>query len=93
MPLKGISREKIPWYPSIDADKCDGCRECLVFCPNGVYAWNSENNRPEVANPFLCTVGCNGCQPICPQKAISFPDLQEISAVIAKLRQEDNERS
>ncbi|MGM0366814.1 MAG: hypothetical protein ACQEP5_09845 [Actinomycetota bacterium] len=33
----------------------------------------------EVQNPYNCTIGCNGCEPVCPRKAISFPSLDVIT--------------
>lgn len=37
MVFSGIPREKIPWFPIIDYDKCVGCQECFNFCGNGVF--------------------------------------------------------
>jgi len=61
------------WYPTIDYDKCEGCFECIQFCPNGVYLQRIGNNRPIVANPDNCIDGCKGCETICADAAISFP--------------------
>lgn len=33
-----IPREKIPWYPRIDYDKCIDCLSCVNFCPHDVYS-------------------------------------------------------
>ncbi len=68
-------REKIPWYPSVDLERCSGCRTCYEFCANEVYEWDEEENRPVVVHPYECIVGCTGCYPQCPNEAISFPPL------------------
>jgi NAD-dependent dihydropyrimidine dehydrogenase PreA subunit len=81
-----ISRKKIPWFPTIDTSKCDGCGACFKFCHTHVYDWDEERQRPLITNPFSCVLGCSGCQPICERGAIFFPDLEEIAALIRRLR-------
>jgi NAD-dependent dihydropyrimidine dehydrogenase PreA subunit len=83
---KRVPREKIPWHPTVDAEKCTGCRVCFEFCRPGVYEWDDDDNRPKVARPLECLVGCNGCEPQCPAGAVSFPDAGAISELIRKLR-------
>jgi NAD-dependent dihydropyrimidine dehydrogenase PreA subunit len=68
---KGIERDKIKWFPTIDYDKCTGCMACLEKCSHNVYS--EENGKPKVKNPNNCVVGCTGCDEVCPQKAISHP--------------------
>lgn len=69
---RGISREQVPWYPSVYEDMCDGCGKCLSFCPNDVFDWG-EGNRVLIVEPFNCLVGCDACVKVCPRGAISFP--------------------
>ncbi|MCX6572271.1 MAG: 4Fe-4S binding protein [Candidatus Aminicenantes bacterium] len=88
MPSKPIPRDKIPWYPSVDESKCNGCQVCFQFCQQGVYTWDEVNNRAKVTRPFNCIVGCSGCLGLCPVAAISFPDIDAINEVIRKLREE-----
>lgn len=88
MTAKRIPREKIPWYPRIRAEACNGCRVCFEFCQHSVYAWEEATDRPVVERPFSCLVGCRGCEPKCPAGAISFPDDETISDLIKKLREE-----
>ena len=88
MTVKPVPREKIPWYPSIDEEKCDGCRVCFQFCQHGVYLWDEKKNIAKVMQPFQCVVGCNGCQSLCAQGAISFPDLDAVHEIIRRLREE-----
>lgn len=69
--MPAILREKIPWFPVIDYEKCVGCRECFNFCQNGVYEWDEENDRPKIVNPYNCVVGCSACITLCAGEAIN----------------------
>jgi len=84
----GIPREKIPWRPTVDPDKCIGCGECLSTCPNEVYVMNEELGRVEVVNPGNCVVLCDKCAEFCEQGAISFPDVRETKKLLLKLAKE-----
>ncbi|MCX6568057.1 MAG: ferredoxin family protein [Candidatus Aminicenantes bacterium] len=88
MPSKPIQRERIPWYPSLDEAKCNGCQVCFRFCQHGVYTWDEKTNTAKVTRPFSCIVGCSGCLSLCPVGAISFPDIDAVNEVIQKLREE-----
>jgi len=81
-----VPREKIPWFPAIDAGRCTGCLACLDFCPRGVYAGGPEKRIIRVERPYECVVGCSNCRGVCPAGAISFPDLEEITVLIRTLR-------
>ena len=83
-----LPREKIPWFPSIDSDLCKGSKECLTFCPSNVFTWDEAGARTMVANPYSCTVGCSNCVRICPNEAITFPDMEELAATLKRLRSE-----
>jgi NAD-dependent dihydropyrimidine dehydrogenase PreA subunit len=74
---RGILREEIPWFPTIDAEKCIGCRECLTICKNGVLAFDETSQKSKVVNPYSCVVECRTCARLCPSDAISFPDADE----------------
>ncbi len=81
----GVDRLKIPWWPRIDYDKCNGCDgeyDCLKFCPHRVYKPLDDPKRIEVENPYNCVVFCKACQKMCPQDAISFPEKSEILKLI-----------
>lgn len=86
-PYMGIPRDKIPWCPQIDTEKCVGCGDCLETCPNGVFIMNGEG-KAEVTNPENCVVLCDKCAKFCPQDAISFPDKEETKRLIKKLLSE-----
>jgi NAD-dependent dihydropyrimidine dehydrogenase PreA subunit len=83
-PNASIPREEIPWYPTIDPEKCTNCGACKEFCPNGVYAEGKPNM--EVVLPFQCVVGCSGCISICTPQAISFPTDESLIANLRALR-------
>ena len=72
---KGVPREQVPWYPTVDAAKCKGCKECFNFCSHKVYAWDAKNNKTLVAQPYYCVVGCSSCMGLCKEEAISCPPL------------------
>ena len=68
--------EWVPWFPVIDYDRCQDCRQCLQFCLFGVYA-AQEGGKVRVARPENCKTGCPACARICPQAAIIFPKYVE----------------
>ena len=87
-PEKKIPREEIPWYPTIDPNKCTGCGTCVDFCHHAVYS--TEGDKAKVSNPFGCVVGCTGCLSKCPEGAISFPDQKEFIETLRKVRERHN---
>jgi NAD-dependent dihydropyrimidine dehydrogenase PreA subunit len=88
MAMGPIPREKIPWFPTVDTDKCVGDQECVEFCKNEVFEWDAANGHPLVKNPYNCVVGCSACANICSSGAISFPSVEQIREVIRELREE-----
>ena len=80
----GIPREEIDWSPTIVTDRCVGCGLCATSCGRGVYAFDYETNRPVVAAPQMCMVGCTTCATICTQDAIEFPSQGYIRQIIKK---------
>jgi len=76
---RGHPRETIPWYPTIYADRCDGCGACLRFCAFGVYAATGDS-KVEVVKPFKCVVGCSACARVCKPGAIAFPPPEALQA-------------
>ena len=67
----GISRQEIPWYPTVNAETCIGCELCYVTCGRNVF--EMRDRKSIVAHPFQCMVGCNTCAIVCPVEAIGFP--------------------
>lgn len=79
----GIPREEIPWFPTIDYEKCTSCGVCAEFCKRGVYTMD---DAPKVTDPYRCVVSCTGCKGQCKEGAISFPTLIELREVMKELR-------
>ncbi len=79
---KGIPRERIPWFPSVDLEKCVGCRTCFEFCSHGVYGWDDAASVPTVVEPYHCVVGCSNCAHQCEEEAISFPPLTILKSFV-----------
>jgi NAD-dependent dihydropyrimidine dehydrogenase PreA subunit len=65
----------VPWFPVLDYDRCSQCRQCLSFCPFGVY--ELEEKRVVVRHPTKCKNNCPACARICPQVAIVFPKVKD----------------
>jgi len=79
---KGIPRNKIDWFPSINYDKCISCMTCVNFCTHGVYA--EKCGKPKVVKPKNCVVGCTGCDHVCKQKAVSHPPKSYLRKLMKK---------
>ena len=72
-PWHGIPRQEIDWHPTVMTDRCVGCGLCVTSCGRQVYGFDYESNRPVVANPDHCMVGCTTCATVCIQDALEFP--------------------
>lgn len=88
MAKPAIPREKIPWFPTINADLCIGDQDCINFCKNNVLAFDEDTFKVFVVNPYNCVVGCDSCAKICPQEAIQFPSQDALRAALRRLRSE-----
>ncbi|MHA1804130.1 MAG: 4Fe-4S dicluster domain-containing protein [Promethearchaeota archaeon] len=84
----GVPRNKIPWWPTIDYEKCNFCLECAKFCPHDVYEETDDEKRKLIIkNPYNCVVFCRACTKACSLDALSFPDKREITKLIKELRE------
>jgi NAD-dependent dihydropyrimidine dehydrogenase PreA subunit len=81
---RGIPREEIQWFPTIDEEKCIGCKSCVEFCPNDALEFDEAAGKARVKNPYNCVVECKACAKLCPGDAIEFPDEGEFSKFIRK---------
>ena len=85
--VMGVPRKKIPWWPTIDYNKCNFCMECDKFCPHDVYARiDNEKKKLIIKNPYNCVVFCRACAKTCAPDALIFPEKREITKLIKKLR-------
>jgi NAD-dependent dihydropyrimidine dehydrogenase PreA subunit len=80
---KGIPRDEIDWFPTVDLAKCSRCKICTDNCPHNTYDWK---DKPIVARPYNCVVGCMGCANNCPEDAITFPTLVWLRDELVRLR-------
>ena len=85
---KGIPRNKIPWGPTIDYEKCIRCGKCVDYCKLGAYEFIEDHGekKPIVKNPDACVIFCTGCEEQCPAGAIRHPSKEETERIIDKLR-------
>jgi NAD-dependent dihydropyrimidine dehydrogenase PreA subunit len=84
-----IPREEIPWFPTIDYEKCTGCLTCIKidkYAGHNVYETEGNPPRPVVKNPYSCVVGCQTCAKMCPNNAITFPSAEELRKTLKELR-------
>jgi MinD superfamily P-loop ATPase len=79
--LAGYPREKVNWFPTIDASKCVKCGMCMN-CGKNVYDWTERG--AVVARPFTCVIGCTTCANLCLGEAISFPDINYVRELYKK---------
>ncbi len=57
---------------SIDAEKCEGCEECVNNCPVGALAM--KDGKGFVAQADLCE-GCETCVSVCPSGAVTLSEM------------------
>jgi NAD-dependent dihydropyrimidine dehydrogenase PreA subunit len=55
------------FIPTVDADKCEGCEECVDVCPVEVFEMVDEKSVPVNAEECL---GCESCVEVCEEDAI-----------------------
>lgn len=86
----GIPRNKIPWYPTIDYEKCVTCGKCVEYCHMKVFETQEDEGKQKtiVSTPNGCVVTCTGCDTICPTRAIKHPSKKEFLTKIKELRKE-----
>ena len=85
----GVPRGQIPWFPTIDYDKCNFCMDCDTFCPHHVFERREDERKLAVANPTNCVVFCRACAKACGPDAISFPSKPETIALIKRIREQE----
>jgi NAD-dependent dihydropyrimidine dehydrogenase PreA subunit len=85
---EGVPRNKIPWAPKINYDKCITCGKCVGYCHMKVFAFEekAEKKRTAVKNPNRCVMFCRGCEDVCPVNAITHPSEKKTQKIIEKLQ-------
>jgi len=66
--LKDVSSWRV-FQPVIDMEKCLGCKNCWLYCPETAIKWTDEN-QPEI--DWRKCKGCGICVNECPVQAIEF---------------------
>lgn len=46
----GAHRDKIPWHPTIDYNKCVSCGTCVEYCKLGVYDVVEEQGKKKTGS-------------------------------------------
>ena len=90
----GVPREKIPWFPTIDYDKCNYCMECDKFCPHQVFE-RREAERAETrgGQPEQLRGVLPRLRKTCGPDALAFPEKPAIVAMIKTIREEAKEHA
>lgn len=70
--LKDVSSWRV-FQPVIDMDKCTGCKNCWIYCPETAIKWTDEN-KPEIE--WRKCKGCGICVNECPVGAIEFKKVE-----------------
>ncbi len=56
----------------IDAEKCEGCGECVDNCPAEVL--EMKDDKAVVVDPDEC-LGCESCVSVCPNGAVTLNEV------------------
>jgi NAD-dependent dihydropyrimidine dehydrogenase PreA subunit len=55
----------------LDPDKCDGCEQCLWYCPVDVF---DMSHKASPVRPQNC-LGCGTCVAVCKSNAITLTEI------------------
>jgi len=54
---------------------------------SGIFSTGALEIKVVVKNPYNCVIGCQGCQKVCEQDAISFPSRDWLKQRLRELRE------
>ena len=57
---------------TVDAEKCEGCEECVDICPNDVFQMTGDKSTPDAGGE--CE-DCESCLGVCPTDAITIAEM------------------
>jgi NAD-dependent dihydropyrimidine dehydrogenase PreA subunit len=63
---------KMAFNPTVDAEKCEGCEECVEVCPVEVFEIQDGKSVPVNAEECL---GCESCVEVCEPGAITVEEV------------------
>jgi len=55
----------------VDSERCDGCEECIKFCPCDVFDFS---HKAIPVRPQNC-LGCRTCEAVCKSKAVIITEI------------------
>jgi NAD-dependent dihydropyrimidine dehydrogenase PreA subunit len=71
---KGLAKRAVAVEIMVDPEKCDGCRDCVLICPLGVYEVQKVGGRARAVPVDIescCGVTCKQCAIFCKNSAIT----------------------
>lgn len=70
-------------FLSVEADKCEGCGDCVVVCP--MFLWKLEGGKAKVAECYEAScLECGACWQVCESGAIAFDFPEGGKGIIVK---------
>lgn len=89
----GVPRQQIPWFPTIAHGRCQGCGKCVEFCQHGVFKLKKNQPKAVVIKPYHCVIACSKCANLCPEKAITFPNLNVVYNAMDRYWKEESQKN